>query len=72
MIHNGIYKLGDFGLAYFTKNVSESNQSKNAGSGIYKAPEENCAKPTKDSRIDVYSLGITLYNMMYDWKKYPP
>ena len=71
MIHNGIYKLGDFGLAYFTRNVSKRSQANNAGSTNYKAPEVNSETTPNDSRIDVYSLGMTLYDMMYDGKKYP-
>ena len=58
---DGIYKLGDFGIA---KIVSEFSQhyTMNIGTMAYTAPEICNGKSTKyDITSDIYSLGLVLY-----------
>ena len=56
-----LYKLGDFGVAAKMKNVSATLSVK--GALGYMAPEIIQGKPY-DQRVDIYSLGLTLYKLM--------
>ncbi|MCL2415820.1 MAG: serine/threonine protein kinase [Defluviitaleaceae bacterium] len=56
----GYYKLGDFGIA---RVMVGGQASTYAGSGNYMAPEIFMRKKY-DRRVDIYSLGITLYYLL--------
>jgi serine/threonine protein kinase len=53
-------KLGDFGIARMVNQVSASGTV--MGTPAYLSPEQILAKP-QDSRTDIFSLGIVLYQM---------
>ena len=61
----GVAKLADFGLARFTT-VSEKVTQTGVllGTPSYMSPEHIAAPESCDSRSDVYSLGVTLYEML--------
>lgn len=58
----GEYKLGDFGIA---KMVDEGQKaSTKMGTRAYAAPEQFLSYKEKyDKRVDIYSLGLTLYEL---------
>lgn len=56
---DGTYKLGDFGIAKFT---SQATNSKTMGVGTMKFMAPEVAKGTVyNASVDIYSLGMTLY-----------
>lgn len=57
----GIVKLTDLGLSIYAG--EENSPDAVAGSPAYMSPEQLSGKPL-DSRSDIYSLGITLFQMM--------
>lgn len=60
-IHNDTIKIGDFG---FSKEITENLHNTFCGSPLYMAPE--VLKYEKyDSKADMWSLGITLYELLY-------
>jgi tetratricopeptide (TPR) repeat protein len=61
---DGSLKIMDFGLARVMKD-SQTRQSAMAGSGtpLYMSPEQIMGE-TSDARSDIYSLGITLYELL--------
>ncbi len=75
LVHDGIAKVADFGLAgkigEFVK-VSESflpvsppNQSEDgAGTQAYMAPEQFLSLRDADTRSDIFSTGVTLFEML--------
>ena len=62
---DGVVKIMDFGIAAVesTKNPSVLSSGNVIGSVHYIAPEQACGDPT-DKRTDIYSLGVTLYEML--------
>ena len=58
---DGDYKLGDFGVSRMMKNVSSSMASTNIGTPAYAAPEQVTGH--YDTRVDIYSLGLVLYEL---------
>ena len=59
----GHAKVCDFGLAKFNTLGSGTATNTIAGSPPYMAPEQIAGK-TMDARTDVYSLGVTLYQLL--------
>lgn len=58
---DGVFKLGDFGLA---KKLTESAHAKSkVGTDAYKAPEVFNPYGKYDKTVDIYSLGIVLYEI---------
>lgn len=57
----GIVKLTDLGLSIYAGDANTPDAV--AGSPAYMSPEQLSGKPL-DSRSDIYSLGITLFQMM--------
>ncbi|MDX1930018.1 MAG: serine/threonine-protein kinase [Pirellulaceae bacterium] len=60
-----VAKLADFGLARFTSVSQKVTQSGVLlGTPSYMSPEHIAAPESCDTRSDVYSLGVTLYEML--------
>jgi serine/threonine protein kinase len=61
----GIPKLMDFGIAQLTSEQKKLTQSGSfLGSIMYTPPEQLQNASTVDSRADIYSLGVTLYEFL--------
>jgi serine/threonine-protein kinase len=56
-------KIGDFGIAKVKGIEGLTKMGASLGSPLYSSPEQLLGKKT-DGRTDVYSLGITLYEML--------
>lgn len=61
---DGIVKLLDFGIAKFAQDRSMTKTGFLVGSLPYISPEQIEGLPDIDARTDVYSLGITLYQLV--------
>lgn len=59
----GVYKLGDFGIAKCMEDTQTALSQK--GTRMYMAPELYRGE-IADNRVDIYSLGITLYRFLND------
>ncbi|MCL2152798.1 MAG: DUF2791 family P-loop domain-containing protein [Oscillospiraceae bacterium] len=57
----GDYKLGDFGIA---RTLQDGSASTSIGTMDYIAPEVATFRQRYDSRVDIYSLGLTLYYLL--------
>ncbi len=62
----GEVKLTDFGIAKACKNTSKTGEGLTLGSTDYMSPEQALGKRDLDYRSDIYSLGVTLYQMVCD------
>lgn len=58
--YQGDYKLGDFGIARMLDDSRQAYTS--TGTQAYAAPEQH-RQESYDHRVDVYSLGLTLYEL---------
>ena len=69
LVHDGVLKLADFGMA-----VRDDEKEILGGSPVYMAPEHLMAwrhMSTKfDHRVDIYSLGVCLYEMLQGFLPY--
>ena len=63
ILPGGIIKLTDFGIARITAEPSITTQGQVFGTPSYMSPEQ-VASHTVDHRTDLFSLGITLYEML--------
>ena len=54
------YKVGDVGLARFAANRSASRMTVGAGTQLYRAPEVASIRSRYDAKVDVYSFGIIM------------
>jgi hypothetical protein len=59
---NGVVKIGDVGLSKFITPSRRSAQTESVGTVYYMAPE--VARGKYGSELDVYSLGVMLYEMI--------
>jgi len=59
----GVVKLADMGLARHTEEEDEE-EGKAYGTPYYISPEQVTGDPPPDHRTDLYSLGVTLYEMV--------
>lgn len=59
---NGVVKIGDVGLSKFITPSRRSAQTDSVGTVYYMAPE--VARGKYGSELDVYSLGVILYEML--------
>ena len=62
----GKVKLTDFGIAKAVQNTSKTGEGLTLGSTDYMSPEQALGKRDLDYRSDIYSLGITLYQLVCD------
>ncbi|KRX07067.1 Protein kinase-like domain [Pseudocohnilembus persalinus] len=69
LIHNGIYKIADFGLAKIVEQLQENMKISTKGTPLYLAPELIQKKPAS-AKVDIWSLGIILYRLLFNGK-YP-
>ena len=60
----GIYKLGDFGIARMQETEGLTRTGSRMGTLIYMSPEQIEDSKHIDAKTDVYSLGVTLYEML--------
>ena len=63
ILPGGVVKLTDFGIARITAEPSITSQGQVFGTPSYMSPEQ-VASQSVDHRTDVFSLGITLYEMV--------
>ncbi len=70
MIDKGRIKIADFGLAHRVRVTNGAYEKRYAGSWPYAAPERFADEPC-DSRADIYSLGVILYEMLTGTFPYP-
>ncbi len=60
---DGVPKLTDFGLAKLLESSVHTQEGSLLGSVRYMSPEQAAGRPA-DGRSDVYSLGVTFYEML--------
>ena len=60
----GVVKLTDFGIAQSEAMGKLACPRTNAGSLNYMSPEQALCKDTIDGRSDIYSVGVTLYELL--------
>ncbi len=63
ILPGGVIKLTDFGIARITAEPSITSQGQVFGTPSYMSPEQ-VASHSVDHRTDLFSLGITLYEML--------
>ena len=63
MTQSGSAKLSDFGTAKFSQSVFETQEGLAIGSPAYMSPEQAAGKEV-DARSDIYSLGVTCYQLV--------
>ena len=63
LLHNGLIKVTDFGIARFSRSDTRTMTGKAIGSVHYISPEQARGEVT-DERADIYSVGVMLYEMM--------
>lgn len=68
LLQNGTTKVADFGIAAFENEIRET-RGQAVGSLHYIAPEQ-LQGGRADARGDVYSLGVTMYEMLTGYKPY--
>ena len=68
LLQNGTTKVADFGIAAFENEIRET-RGQAVGSLHYIAPEQ-LRGGMADARGDVYSLGVTMYEMLTGYKPY--
>ena len=68
LLQNGTTKVADFGIAAFENEIRET-RGQAVGSLHYIAPEQLRGEKA-DARGDIYSLGITMYEMLTGYRPY--
>ncbi|GEM_PF-1168280 len=61
---SGSYKLGDFGIARMKESEGLTRTGSRMGTLIYMSPEQIKDSKHVDAKTDVYSLGVTFYEML--------
>lgn len=70
LIHNGVYKIADFGFARFVGNFNNCLLKSCVGSPLYMAPQVLNRKQYT-TKCDIWSLGVILYEVLFGetpWK----
>ncbi|HLW51828.1 MAG TPA: protein kinase [Candidatus Angelobacter sp.] len=60
----GVAKIVDFGLARVLSSASATRSLNTAGTAAYMSPEQALEREGVDHRTDLWSLGVTLYEML--------
>ncbi len=60
----GVVKLMDFGIARIGADRSLTQTGNTVGSLFYMSPEQINGSPDVDARSDIYSLGVSMYQML--------
>ncbi|GAB4347204.1 MAG: hypothetical protein Kow0099_29080 [Candidatus Abyssubacteria bacterium] len=60
---DGKVKLADFGVAFVKKTPGDNGEGRFGGTPTYMSPEQIFGRPL-DGRSDIYSLGVTMYQML--------
>jgi serine/threonine protein kinase len=60
---DGRVKLADFGIALVKQNPGDNGEGRFGGTPTYMSPEQVFGRPL-DGRSDIYSLGVTMYQML--------
>lgn len=68
LIHEGVYKIGDFGFAKYVDNFGTQMLKSCVGSPIYMAPQI-LQRTQYTTKCDIWSLGIIFFQMIHG---YPP
>ncbi len=69
-------KIFDFGVATFVESASESGQrdltptGRAMGTPFYASPEQLRGEPGRDQRVDLYSVGVMLYELVCGERPY--
>lgn len=61
---DGLVKLTDFGIAKFTGNSTKTFDGKEAMGSVYYISPEQAKGEAVDSKADIYSAGVLLYEML--------
>lgn len=64
LARDGRVKIADFGVARMLGSGAQPAEEKPAGTPGYMAPEQTKSPGRVDSRADIYSLGVVLYEML--------
>ncbi|MBF0545390.1 MAG: protein kinase [Candidatus Riflebacteria bacterium] len=62
--NQGVVKLTDFGIVKAKANTAKTGEGLTLGSTDYMSPEQALGKRDIDHRSDIYSFGVTLYEMV--------
>ncbi|CAD8141731.1 unnamed protein product [Paramecium octaurelia] len=63
LIHNGKYKLSDFGLSKFLSDIDEEPMSSILGTPCYQSPQL-LRQQVYSPKTDIWSLGVLLYELL--------
>ena len=70
LIHDGTYKIADFGFAKYVDNFGSQMLKSCVGSPIYMAPQVLERTPYT-TKCDIWSIGVIFYEMLFSsppWK----
>ena len=73
LTRNGVVKLADLGIAKTSFNTEQfpgKDKTSLTGTPAYMSPEQTLNPNAVDIRADIYSLGVTLYEMLTGTKPY--
>lgn len=70
MTERGVVKITDFGIAHIVKQTVARLTGKTTGTMPYMSPEQITARPS-DHRSDIYSLGVTMYEILTNDLPFP-
>lgn len=68
--HDGSVKLTDFGIARAAGRAERTRQGEIRGKFRYMAPEQITSTKTMDHRVDVFALGVVLWEMLTQRRLY--